>query len=87
MGKRTILRQMRKPTEDEALEQECALVFERIDYDGREYTIYADSSTDEHGWFQWGGVPKEVLGDNVDDIERWYHGVEGMALQGVAYGD
>jgi len=57
---------IRKPTNAEK-KNGAEVVFTRQTSD-REFTIYACKSYES--WEQW-GAPIEVLGDNVDDVEKW----------------
>lgn len=47
---------------------DCKVKFTREDDKEKRYTIHA--CTCYESWQQW-GAPKEVLGDNVDDVEEW----------------
>ena len=70
---KTILVERRKPTAKECKENEAEIVFERVDKNGREYTIYGARLYES--WEQWGAVPTGVLSDNCDDIENWACGL------------
>lgn len=69
-SKQTKLVAVRKPTPAEEKERGGEVVFER-EGGGRTYTIHASRCYES--WQQW-GAPTEVLGDNVDAVERWRHG-------------
>jgi hypothetical protein len=63
----TRLVEVRPPTPEEHKEHGGEVVFVRKDR--REmHLIYASRCYE--GWQQW-GAPVEVLGDNVEDVERW----------------
>ena len=64
----TKLIQQRKPTTQDRDQNNAEVVFERKDPTGRIYTIYGCICYES--WQQW-GAPREILSDNVDDIERW----------------
>jgi len=70
--KETHLIEQRKPTKKEQTKNDAEIVFEREDDAGRSYTIYG--AVCYESWQQW-GAPKEVLGDNVDDIAQWRQSV------------
>ena len=57
----------REPDTEEQ-EKGAEIVFIRRDKNGNEHTIYGSKLFES--WEQWGTVT-EVLGDNVEDIERW----------------
>ena len=66
---------IRKPNRAEK-KRGAEVVFVRKDGQ-REYTILA--ATCYESWEQW-GAPTEILGDNVDTVERWRHrGIEACA--------
>tara|TARA_R100000482_G_scaffold123643_2_gene74115 strand:- start:843 stop:1082 length:240 start_codon:yes stop_codon:yes gene_type:complete len=67
--KKTELIEIRKATSKEREQNNAETVFIRKDRSGNEYTIYSCKVYDS--WEQW-GVPKEILSDNVDDIEEKY---------------
>lgn len=46
------------------------VIFIRQDEEGREYKIHGCKCYES--WEQW-GQPTEILGDNVDTIEKWRH--------------
>ncbi len=64
----TTLVAVRKPTAKERREHNAEVVFEREGTDGRTYTIYGARCYES--WEQW-GERREILGDNVNDIENW----------------
>lgn len=64
----TQLVRTRAPTAAER-KRGAEVVFERKDIDGREYVILA--CTCYESWEQFGGVPNEVLCDNVPAVEKW----------------
>ncbi len=66
---RTNLLGTREPTAEES---GADIVFLRHDLSGNLYAIQA--CTCYESWEQW-GQPKEILGDNVDDVEAWRQGV------------
>ena len=57
----------RKPNADEFLKG-AEIVFERKDEQGSIHTIFARKCCGS--WEQW-GTWKEILGDNMEDVERW----------------
>tara|TARA_R100000781_G_scaffold98935_1_gene62518 strand:+ start:1628 stop:1843 length:216 start_codon:yes stop_codon:yes gene_type:complete len=69
MAKKTELIEIRRATSREREENNAETIFVRKDRLDNEYTIYSCKVQDS--WEQW-GVPKEILSDNVDDIEQKY---------------
>jgi hypothetical protein len=67
MRKDTKLIETREPNIEEK-ERGAEIVFIREDINGEEYTILGSACYES--WEQW-GVKREVLGDNVEDIEQW----------------
>ena len=63
----TELIEVRTPNKEEK-ERGAEIVFIRKDKSGNEYTILG--CTCYESWEQW-GESREILGDNVDDIEAW----------------
>ena len=63
----TKLIEIRQPTKEEK-ENGAEVVFVRKDESNKEHTIYGCKCYES--WEQWGSS-KEILGDNVDDIEKW----------------
>jgi len=61
----TKLIEIRKPTKKE---KHAEIVFIRKDESNKIHTIYGCKCYES--WEQW-GASKEILGDNVDDIEKW----------------
>lgn len=61
---------VRKPTQAER-DKGAEIVFIREDENGNEHIIYGCKCYES--WEQWGET-KEILGHNVDAIERWRHG-------------
>ncbi len=61
----TKLIEIRKPTKEE---KNAEIVFIRKDKSNKIHTIYGCKCYES--WEQW-GASKEILGDNVDDIEKW----------------
>jgi hypothetical protein len=57
----------RNPTREEEL-ADVEVVFVRKDKRGTLHTIYG--CTVYESWEQW-GAPREILSDNVPDIEAW----------------
>ena len=68
IAQETTLINQRKPTTQECNQSNAEVIFERKDSTNRVYTIYGCVCYES--WQQW-GAPREILGDNVDDIERW----------------
>lgn len=62
----SILIDKRLPNKEEQ-KHGAEIVFERV-CEGRVYTILGHRC--HESWEQW-GAPTEILGDNVDAIERW----------------
>ena len=52
-------------------EKDAEVVFVRQGKDRQKYTIYGCKCYES--WSQW-GAPTEVLGDNVDIVEKWRRG-------------
>lgn len=67
----TTLTQIREATLEEQKNEAAEVIFTRKDRLGQVYIIYGSECYES--WLQW-GAPKEVLGDNVDDIEKWQKG-------------
>ena len=68
MREDTKLIEIRNPNIEEK-ERGAQIVFIREDSEtGEEYTILGSACYES--WEQW-GVKREVLGDNVEDIEQW----------------
>lgn len=68
----TTLTQIREATLQEQKNEAAEVVFTRVDHKwGKMYTIYGGEC--HESWMQW-GAPNEVLGDNIDDIEKWRKG-------------
>ena len=65
MGSKLI--KTRKPNADEFLKG-AEIVFERKDEKGSIHSIFARKCCGS--WEQW-GTWKEILGDNMEDVERW----------------
>lgn len=65
---KTILKNIRKPTDLEKRLNKAEIVFIRQGSDGRRYTIYGAKCCES--WEQWGQSEK-ILCDNVADIEAW----------------
>lgn len=66
----TRLTQIREATTAEQKDHGAEVVFTRKE--GKcEFTIFGCQCYES--WEQW-GAPKDVLGDNVDDIEKWRRG-------------
>ena len=65
---KTELIEVRKPTKEEKEKNHAEIIFIRKDRFGKEHTIYG--CTCHESWEQWGEI-REILGDNVDDIEAW----------------
>ena len=65
--KNTHLIEIREPNPDEE-KKGAEIVFIRGDKNDNEHTIYGCKC--HESWEQWGTIP-EILGDNVEDIERW----------------
>jgi hypothetical protein len=70
--KTTTLTGWRKATKQERKSKGADVVFTREDSDGMEYTIYACRCYES--WEQW-GEPRDILADNVDDVEEWRNGL------------
>jgi len=66
----TRLTQIREATAAEKKDHGAEVVFTRKE-GVCEFTIFGCQSYES--WEQW-GAPKDVLGDNVDDIEKWRRG-------------
>ena len=66
--KTTELIEIRKPTKEERENNDAEIIFIRKDRFENEHIIYG--CTCYESWQQW-GVSKEILSDNVDDIEAW----------------
>jgi hypothetical protein len=65
----TRLDEVRKPTSREKKEHGGEVVFIRKD-DQRKVVYKIFASKCYEGWEQW-GADRDILGDNVDDVERW----------------
>ena len=61
---------IRKPTQEEQ-NRGAEIVFLRENQNKTEFEIYGAKCYES--WEQWGSS-KEVLGDNVEDIEQWRNG-------------
>ena len=66
----TSLKAIRKPTQEEK-NLGAEIVFIRENQNQTEFKIYGAKCYES--WEQWGSS-KEVLGDNVEDIEQWRNG-------------
>ena len=63
----------RKATKQEAKERGAEVVFTREDADGNKHIIYGCVCYES--WEQW-GARREILADNVADIEAWRQRLE-----------
>jgi len=68
---KTVFLGCRKPSRRELAITNCDLIFTREDVDtGETYDIYVNLPDGYYSWMQW-GVDKNILGDNVDDLEEY----------------
>ena len=82
----TKLVDVREPSDEEkqGLGEGADVVFVREDDSGRQYVIYGMVLYESYQ--QW-GEGKEILGDNVDDIQEWRDGLSEEDLREMGYNE